>query len=356
MWRGLIYSLSSIKIIIMKSIATPITNGFVPCCYFPTITILIDDNPQFTQAFGMAFGKEQIYKEFDNPDHALEFLKQQSAHAGGFLRDYFSPLFESAAESKHAIDIDIPRIHTLIFNKPLRYEEPSVIVIDYAMPSMTGIEFCQQLKKSVHSPIKVIMLTGEGDDHVGVNAFNEGVINRFVLKSSPDASDKVMQYIAELRLKFFQDISRTLLESLKAQAATVLEEPAFIKLFNQICAENAIVEYYLLEESGSFLLLDKHGNVTRLIIKSDADLQSLYEIASGERGIPESVAESLRDRKKLVYFPDNKARMVSPKHWPLEEAKPLQGKKATYYYSIIKGTDRYPLESKNIATLACYFN
>ncbi len=82
---------------------------------------------------------------------------------------------------RRIIDLDIPAIHREIYNSK-RFLENTVLVIDYAMPVMHGMEVCKELS---HLPIKKLMLTGEADDKLAVQAFNQKLINKFIRKGGP---------------------------------------------------------------------------------------------------------------------------------------------------------------------------
>jgi response regulator RpfG family c-di-GMP phosphodiesterase len=75
----------------------------------------------------------------------------------------------------------------------------AVIVSDYHMPGMNGIEFFEQARK-VYPDVSRIILTGVGDLNMAVKAVNRGSIFRFLLKPSPPdefaaaVKDGVKQY------------------------------------------------------------------------------------------------------------------------------------------------------------------
>lgn len=56
----------------------------------------------------------------------------------------------------------------------------NVIILDYNLPDMTGLEVLGQITKRPHGPI--IMVTGEGDLEIAIQAFKEGA-DDFIVKS-----------------------------------------------------------------------------------------------------------------------------------------------------------------------------
>lgn len=59
---------------------------------------------------------------------------------------------------------------------------PSVIVVDYTMPGMDGIECCEKIRALAHGQrIPIIMLSGNADPNIFERARRAGV-DRFVIK------------------------------------------------------------------------------------------------------------------------------------------------------------------------------
>jgi CheY-like chemotaxis protein len=56
-----------------------------------------------------------------------------------------------------------------------------LVVSDYDMPGMTGLELLQRIRLS-EPKLRRILLTGRADVHVAARAINEGSVHRFLLK------------------------------------------------------------------------------------------------------------------------------------------------------------------------------
>ena len=70
----------------------------------------------------------------------------------------------------------------------VKSQNPDLIICDYNMPVMTGIEFCKTLKKDIllqHIP--VIMLTGKGEVKDVVDGINAGADDYLIKPFEPDA-------------------------------------------------------------------------------------------------------------------------------------------------------------------------
>lgn len=151
--------------------------------------------------------------------------------------------------------LNIKKIHHEIYNSN-RYQEISILFADYSMPSINGIEFCKEIE-SKH--LQKVMLTGEASNELAIAAFNKGIINKFILKSSIGFLNVIMKNIQELQQNYFTILTDIGLSKSNNNILSTIEDPVFIDVFNMICKRNQIVEYYLLDDQGSYLLLDKNN-------------------------------------------------------------------------------------------------
>lgn len=80
----------------------------------------------------------------------------------------------------------------------LRSEEFDVIVSDYQMPGMNGLEFLEELKKRGNTT-PFILFTGKGEEKVAMDALNKGA-DRYVCKDGSPAGpiDALARYIHEV--------------------------------------------------------------------------------------------------------------------------------------------------------------
>jgi signal transduction histidine kinase len=96
--------------------------------------LIVDDCPE----------DREIYREYlsDDPDCAYEFLEAPRAETG------------LAMMAQEACDI---------------------VLLDFYLPDMTGLEFVDKLRQQKSSSAPIIMLTGQGDAFTAVQAMKEGV-------------------------------------------------------------------------------------------------------------------------------------------------------------------------------------
>lgn len=324
---------------------------FIPtCCFYPSTILMVDDNPDLLKDISFALmSTRQKYKSkySTSPQEIIQILQKQGNTLQQFLQKCVSSSEEYYEPSKSIVNIDIPAILKEVYTSPPRFTQHLVLVVDFAMPDMSGLELCQKIRQDLQLPIKIIMLTGEADQKTAIQAFNDKLIDRFILKSSPDYIKTLLKYLHELHIEYFSDLSHSLIESTSTFQSELRKDADFTKFFNQIIQQHHAIEYYMFDESGSYLFLDANKKVTRLIVKNKEDMNFLLEIAEHDSSTPAEVTEAIRKKKKLTYFPDEKNALLPAKQWELLDAKPLPHKEEGYY-AIIEGVEKFPIKVKDL--------
>lgn len=325
--------------------------NMIPCCYFPTEIVLVDDNLNFLNNLKLKLGKNHKVTVFTNPKEAVEYLKKKSSLADNFINKYLEhSINDSGKTIKKGTLVNVGQLYQEVYN-PQRFEIVSVIVVDYAMPQMNGQQFCNAID-NLH--YKVLMLTGEADNKIAVDLFNSGIIHKFILKAQRSYVEDVVKGIEELERQYFISLSHIFTNLLGPELVAILSDPAYVAQYNHIFKENNIVESYLLDDSGSQLLIDASGKQVRwFIVKTDEDMQVFYEISKDEENSNTSVSSSLRNREKITHFFTIQDSMKPPKQWPLYKADTINGQN-TYYYAVLKDSENMPIKIEKIISYDQY--
>jgi CheY-like chemotaxis protein len=321
------------------------------CIYYPTTTLLIDDESDFLERLSLKLGEEFPCVTYSNPQKGLDYLREEMKRSNALPTvigiDTESEYY-SYQSTRLPVHYDITWLYQKFYDFQ-RFSEISVLIVDYAMPEMSGEQLCIALKGS---PVKTIMLTGQADKETGVRLFNEGLISKFILKQQPNLIETLKNCITEMQKSYFQDLAAPIFKGLMADEDSALNDPEFICLFNQIYQEISASSYALIDFAGSFLFLDKVGAPTWLIIKAEEEIEEITrELIDHDPYSPG--LEFLRKREKIPYSP-NLAGYFNPSypsyntHW--YPAQRLQGKK-DYYYAITKDLKDFPIDKNKI--IAC---
>lgn len=314
----------------------------LPCVFFPLSIVCVDDDENFLNKTAYLLGKKYFSHLYNDPQQALHFL--QDYRADSFLnRCVIEP--EDQASDKRSLEIDIRPIRNEI-NNPNRFEEMGVVILDYAMPKLNGGELAKQLKGT---PYKIILLTGEADTEIAVKLFNQGVIHSYIRKDNPDFKNMLATTIANLQHEYFQERSAIITNSL-AQYLDYphfwFEDVAFKQLFTQIYQENNLVEFYLLDEYGSYLFLDAEGKPSILAVTTEEMIASYIDYAKNDSS-PTKIIEGLESKKIIPFFLSDEDFNVRPAEWGpyLHSAKLLPGRE-NYYYAYITDPKIYQVGDK----------
>jgi CheY-like chemotaxis protein len=302
------------------------------CCYFPTTVFFIEDSQSFLENISLKLDRNLIYDLFTNPELALQDLKKRTTvnAISQFLFKQLSDDENNADQAGHYLmHMDLSSNYQQIYN-PQRFSYVSVAVVDYSMPQMDGIEFCRRLADPA---IKKIMLTGEADHHIAVNAFNEGLIDKFIIKDSPNMLGELNTAIAQFQAAYFQSLSKSIINAMTAKTTSPLIDGDFIQFFTKLCKDTNATEYYLLDASGSFLLMDAEAKPTWLLVKTDQEIQEYCDIAIGNHA-PHAIVEALQKREKLPFFLTEMDYQTPVTAWAalLHPAKLLANK---YFYAVV---------------------
>ena len=299
----------------------------IPALFFPTSVLLIDDNRQFIQNLSLQLNNEIISKIFVKPLSALEYLNNLEELQ--LETKYFISSDENGFSDKSSMDLNLSAIRGEVYN-PARFTNVAVIVVDYAMPEINGIELCEKIN---NRSIKKIMLTGEADHHLAVAAFNAGIIDKFILKSDLNLQKNLNEYIIELQEKFFLEATASIQHVLRSEPSYALADAKMVEIFKKICHENQIVEYYLLDATGSFLLLDAVGKPSCFIIRNPFEAEMYCNFAEDSTVSPKTIAQ-IRSGEKIAYFPDmDRLHDSTATEWQdyLYPAQRIDGETPCYY-------------------------
>lgn len=325
----------------------------IPAFYFPTTVLFIDDDRGYLEGIQNKLRVNKYFPKFCYKGRqALEFLKNYQPDPCAQTAMYW----DDAGLDQRKIEVDVPAIRQGIYNSD-RFSEISLVVVDHFMPDIKGLELCKQLQDK---PFKKLMLTGEADEKLAVEAFNQGIIDMFIRKNTPNFYQLLDEAIYQLQQKYFQEMSTIVLNSIIADPQfpniSWLNDPVFPKLFKQICEENNVVEYYLTDTYGSYLLLNADAKPSWLAVKDESGMEGTYEIGrDSDTPFPPEMLEEIKNRKKVLYLYEDGGLTDDPEEAAisLHPATKLEGK-GTYYYASIDNPNAYDISRDKILSYNDY--
>jgi CheY-like chemotaxis protein len=316
-------------------------------CY-PTTVVIVDDDKKFLSGLGSTLGlnKNELIKTFSKPEEAFTYLKNQS-----FLYHSYQKYLETISSLELDIDdkdrvskVNFARILELIYDKK-RFDEVSVIVADYFMPNTNGLEFFEGIKDT---PAKKILLTSNKDYQLAVDAFNEGIIDKFIIKEI-NMIEKISDSIDELKHKYFQEFSSVLLQAFDRG---IKKADQYMAVFVAWHTDNQILEYYQCDGNGSCIGFDKNGIIHWLLISSDEEINGYANVIKDiNSSLP--MITSLDSKTSLLFFLTERDKQQPVSKWE-KYMFPVYGdfvvNQKKYFYSYVM-EESLGIDLKQVITL-----
>jgi CheY-like chemotaxis protein len=269
--------------------------------YHPTTVLLIDDDPSFLESLQFYFGDRFNCVSFQRPNDAINFVEKIGPTSFEPPRCLL-PSHGAIDQLDYASGDIVLQMRTAqlaeIFGNAHRFRVPSVVVVDYAMPGMTGVDFLRRLGKL---PMRRLMLTGRADERTAIDAFNDGLIDSFFMKHEPDLADALGRKIDSLQQSFFTKQTAGI-SAVLAMGAPFVADAMVHATFEAIAEQHALVEYCVLTEPPGIIGMRSDGTQIFVLIVDDDYVQAGIEIALAEQA-PPALIDKLQQGDVLALFP-----------------------------------------------------
>jgi CheY-like chemotaxis protein len=283
----------------------------LPPYYHPTTICFVDDNYSFLRSLSLDLPNSWSFISFLSPEEALAAVNAP---------DTLSPLVDRC----FSMDRSSPNTPVIHFNLSAleqeiklveRFRRISVLLVDYAMPNMDGLEFCAKVK---NKHIQKALLTGVADEKTAVAAFNEGIIDRYIPKASLTSLNYVIPHVESLKQAYFTQYTARLSANLALNPPAFLTEPKIQPYFQQIVDQHNIVEFYLTGEPYGYLMLRGDGSIIRLVVLSQAELDEQIQVAQ-RYNAPSRLLAELKAGKQMGYLYEHPADYLGHEDYPWAE-------------------------------------
>lgn len=262
--------------------------------FHPTTICFVDDNESFLLSLDLELPGNWACRTFADPEVALEYFRQPVP-----LPPLMDRCFTLRREegSRAVIHLDLNMIEQEISHAD-RFRRNSVLVVDYAMPSINGLQFCRMLDDPY---IQKALLTGVADEKMAVEAFNAGLIHRYIPKQSMDPISRVHEFVTELLHEYFNQYTARLKNTLAIDPPGFLMDPAVARYVERLMATHRLVEYYLVDDPPGLLMLQSNGRIWRLAVLDDREMRAQAEQARRLHA-PEEIQRVLDDGKAVIFL------------------------------------------------------
>jgi CheY-like chemotaxis protein len=177
-----------------------------------------------------------------------------------------------------------------------RYALTRVLVVDYAMPAMSGLQVLGELKDWRGARV---LLTGRVEEQLAVSAFNRGLIEKFVPKQSPEIRLRLTEAIVSLLEQPDARHEQTWRATLAREQHGWLCEPSIAAALQTVASREGWIEHVVLGAPFGVLARDRRGRTSWLQLESPGDLPELADMA-GSEGWDTATQDAIRAGRQLV--------------------------------------------------------
>ncbi len=309
----------------------------LPLLYYPTTLYWVDDDVFFLEVVENRFKNHYAIDVAFSPQQARNFFLNYQSQIDPLLFLRSCVEHEEYDLTEHLpVDINFEAIRQLHDNSD-KIKDIAVIIVDYKMPGISGIDLCREL---VSIPAKKILLTGYADFQEAVHAFNEGIINCFICKDDSNIDVSLTNNINNLTREYFIERTLPLLNHIESDFKLPHSDKIFVNFFEELCKDHKVKEYYLADKNGSIIMLTTDNLIKYFIIHTDRTLDKFVEL---NKNIKEAAffVRSIETRNKVPFFGIGKeAWDLEVKFWANCFYKPsiLNGREK-YYWTLISPYD-----------------
>lgn len=315
------------------------------CAYHPTTVVFIDDDIAFLDWLMEDLSEKDLpFKRFLLPDEGLMLFNHYVAHP---ITQLSSDMFVDSYINEESEQLDqdrlnaISRIHHVVYDSE-RFNEISVAVVDHEMPKINGLELCRFIRKK-HPNIRLVMLTGKADQNMAIDAFNANIIDQFIIKQSPHLAEDVTCAVLTMQYQYFEHYSNEIKDKLLGKkVASCLSNDHFSEFFHTLLEKQHLVEYYLVDEYGDFLMLDKEGNSSWFMVRDDNEIDELinlfeYYESDCPNEVLDNIVADVRERKALPFLYGKESANISIEDWVhyMVPVKAITLGERNYYYALL---------------------
>ena len=263
-------------------------------CYYPTAVAFIDDSPSFLAAMELSMASQLNCITFSDPIRALNHANNlNNVNWNAHNSTDYAYYSDSEQFIKNTLNLSVNK-----FTDHGRYDEISVVVVDYDMPEMNGLDFCRNLK---NPNIKKILLTGQAGSDDAIRAFNDNLIDYYIKKSDDNLFANLTRAIFDLQNRYFIDISSYIKIRAIDNKQLLFNDSKLSNYFSRILEDHEVAEYYFMTNPPRYKLRSKSGATSNFLVYSRHDLNEQIRVIKEEAG-PNWLVECLQSELYVPWF------------------------------------------------------
>lgn len=251
---------------------------------------LLDDDPSFVEVLASTLPPGWGVKPFLSVNSCLDYLQQQPPK---WEADFWAQQ-EVVAEWRSGAPL-LPLILRYWASAGDARRLTKVLVLDHLMPGRDGLDMLRDL---VDWPGHRVLLTGAFDEQLGVDAFNAGLIDHFLVKQHRELYSTLTSMVTGLLSRPNQRHHQIWSATLKPPQMLALQRRDVARDLSAFLSAS-FVEWVVIGEPFGILGLDAKGAVHWVQLELRRDLRELADVAQ-EAGMCAADAHLIRGGRKLT--------------------------------------------------------
>lgn len=252
--------------------------------------LFLDDAIDYLELVGMVLPPDWRVELYSRPSAFLARMSDEPAHWESDVSQHLDML------DRHRQGLPmIPLVLDYWAGHPERHALARVCVVDYAMPGMDGLTVLGSLEDW---PGARIMLTGQAEDQIAIQAFNDGLIDQFVPKQRQQVAQVLVQAVSRLLQQPHARLDATWRTTLQPARLHLLRATA-VDTQLEAFARQHWVEHAAIDEPFGLLGLRSDGNCDWLALEPTARLAELAELAASA-GLGAEPVRAIHQARRLA--------------------------------------------------------
>src|SRR4030095_6126179 len=259
-------------------------------CLHPTTVLFVDDSKLFARSLSLRIPPDLAVEVIEDPRPALN---RMNAEIDSGIQPEMTRSSTGGSVVGGRMEFDAARVQDAL-RFAGRFSRVSVVVADFGMPAMSGLQLCSQIRDP---SVQKVLITGLADHAQAVDAFNQRSIQGFIPKGEPTFFTQLFVAIRELKYQYFVAKARHMESVLRMERPTFTNEPCIAEYFQALCKRLSVVEHYVGRDPPGVLMVSNTGDVQRLVVLDEAQLAEQLAFAS-DAGATSGVLGGLASKSK----------------------------------------------------------
>ncbi len=265
----------------------------LPLFHCPGSFSFLDDDPDYLQMLALILPDHWNVRLHTHVDDCLGLLQQESA------------VWEDDAWTQQQI-VDrwrqgatplLPQVLAYWAGPArVRYGLTHACIVDYSMPQMNGLDALAALSDW---PGLRVLLTGQADEEIAVDAFNRALIDQFLPKQDVDVAARLLGVLRHMPSNANTRASQIWRGTLTPVQNAQLRVPSTARALQQLLEQHGFVEHVVLGDPFGILGRSAAGAVGWLQLEPMFGLEELEQLAQSA-GMGPAALSDIRHGRKLV--------------------------------------------------------